>query len=158
MAAKVIARRSRLHGMGLFAACDLPAGERLIEYKGVRYPDGDMPDMGDDGVTKFLRLSDGTGIDGTGWAALANHGCDPNCELVEEEGSDPPRAWLYTLRAVRQGDELVWDYRLQISCPVEAYSDWACACGADDCRGTMADPEVLPPPAPARGSSKRRRG
>ena len=32
------------------------------------------------------------------------HGSDPNCELAEEEGSDPPRAYLYTLRAVKQNE------------------------------------------------------
>jgi SET domain-containing protein len=140
MAANVIAKRSKLHGRGLFAARDLEAGIRLIEYKGVRYPKDEMPDLGDDGVTRFLGLSDGTGIDGTGWAALANHSCDPNCELAEEEGSDPPRAYLHTLRAVKKGEELVWDYRLDVATRAEAHADWACACGAETCRGTMADP------------------
>lgn len=143
MALKVVAKKSGLHGRGLFAARDLKAGERLIEYKGRRYAKGRIPDMGDDGITKFLRLSDGTGIDGTGWAALANHGCDPNCELAEEEGTRPPRAYLYALRDVKKGEELVWDYRLDVRSRQEAYQDWACACGSDECRGTMADPETL---------------
>jgi hypothetical protein len=143
MAAKVVARKSGLHGMGLFAARDLAAEERLIEYKGRRYGKDELPDLDEDGITRFLRLSDGTGIDGTGWAALANHGCNPNCELVEEEGSDPPRAWLYTLRPVKKGEELVWDYRLDVRCRQEAFADWACACGAANCRGTMADPDAF---------------
>jgi SET domain-containing protein len=143
MAAKVVARKSGLHGMGLFAARDLAAEERLIEYKGIRYGKDEYPDMDGDGVTKFLGLSDGTGIDGKGWAALANHGCDPNCELVEEDGHDLPRAWLYTLREIKKGEELVWDYRLDITSHAEAFSDWACACGSPQCRGTMANPEQL---------------
>lgn len=141
MASKVVAKKSGLHGRGLFAARDLEAGERLIEYKGRRYAKGEIPDLGDDGITRFLRLSDGSGIDGTGWAALANHSCEPNCELVEEEGSDPPRAWLYALRPVKKGEELVWDYRLDVASRQEAFTDWACICGAKTCRGTMADPE-----------------
>ena len=143
MAAKVIAKKSRLHGRGLFAACDLEVGERLIEYTGVRYPAGKMPDLVDEGHTRFLRLSDGSGIDGTGWASLANHACDPNCEVAEEEGSDPPRAYLYALRQVKKGEELLWDYRLEVSSHAEAYSDWACACGTTACRGTMADPDLI---------------
>lgn len=55
-ALKVIARKSRLHGRGLFAARDLEAGERLIECKGIRYGKGEYPELGDDGVTKFLGL------------------------------------------------------------------------------------------------------
>jgi SET domain-containing protein len=143
MASKVVARKSGLHGMGLFAARDLEAGEKLIEYKGVRYGVGEHPDLIADGATKFLRFSDGTGIDGKGWAAFANHGCDPNCELAEEEGHDPPRAWLYALRDVKKGEELMWDYRLDVATHAEAFSDWACACGHEQCRGTMADPAQL---------------
>lgn len=127
--------------MGLFAARDLEADERLIEYRGKRYGEGELPEMVDDGVTKFLRLSDGSGIDGTGWAALANHGCDPNCELREDEGKGRPRAWLFALRKVMKGEELVWDYRLDVESREAAYADWGCACGAEACRGTMADPE-----------------
>jgi hypothetical protein len=141
MALKVVPRKSGLHGRGLFAARDLAAGERLIEYNGKRYTKGALPDQEVDGVTKFLGLSDGTGIDGTGWAALANHGCEPNCELREDEGRGRLRAWLYTLRDVRQGEELVWDYRLDVESRKEAYSDWACACGAEKCRRTMANPD-----------------
>ncbi len=141
MALKVVARKSGLHGRGLFAARDLVTGERLIEYHGKRYEKGALPDLEIDGVTKFLGLSDGTGIDGTGWAALANHGCEPNCELREHEGRGQLRAWLYTLRDIKQGEELVWDYRLDVRSRKQAYSSWACACGAENCRRTMADPD-----------------
>ena len=141
MPLKIVPRKSGLHGMGLFAAMDLAAGEKLIEYKGKRYAIGELPDMEVDGVTKYLSLSDGTGIDGTGWAALANHGCEPNCELREDEGRGRLRAWLYTLKDVMQGEELIWDYRLDVKSRKNAYSVWACACGADNCRGTMANPD-----------------
>lgn len=139
MALKVVAKKSGLHGMGLFAAKDLIAEERLIEYKGNRYGQGDHPDMAVGGMTKFLRLSDGTGIDGTGWAALANHGCDPNCELREDEVAGRLSAWLYALKDIKKGEELLWDYRLDVKSRKTAYSDWACACGAEQCRGTMAE-------------------
>lgn len=146
---KVIARKSGLHGRGLFAARDLVAGERLIEYKGIRYAKDQFPLMEADGVTKFLGLSDGTGIDGTGWAALANHGCDPNCELREEARGGRLHAWLFALRDVRKDEELVWDYRLDVRSAKAAYADWACACGAETCRGTMANPENIRHPSPA---------
>lgn len=151
MTRKVIARKSRLHGMGLFACRDLKTGERLIEYKGKRYGKGEYPEMGDDGITKFLGLSDGTGIDGTGWAALANHSCDPNCELQEErDARGKLHAWLFALRDIKAGEELLWDYRLDIRSRKVAYTDWACACGSDNCRGTMADPKRIRGAKPAK--------
>lgn len=143
MVLKVVPRRSGVHGLGLFAARDLVAGERLIEYKGIRFELGVLPDMKVDGVTKFLGLTDGTGIDGTGWAALANHGCEPNCELREEAGKRRLRAWLYALRDMKRGEELVWDYRLDVKSRKAAFSTWACRCGARTCRGTMVNPEKL---------------
>lgn len=141
MALKVVARKSGFHGMGLFAARDLAEGEKLIEYKGIRYGKGELPDMEVDGLTKFLGLSDGTGIDGTGWAALANHGCEPNCELRELEDGKRLTAWLYAIKDIAQDEELVWDYRLDVKSKKEAFSMWACACGANSCRGTMANPK-----------------
>jgi uncharacterized protein len=143
MPLKVVPRKSGLHGMGLFATRDLAAGERLIEYNGKRYEKGTLPVMEVEGITKFLGLSDGTGIDGSGWASLANHGCEPNCELREHEGKGKLRAWLYASSEVKQGEELVWDYRLIVKSRKEAYSVWACTCGADTCRGTMANPDLF---------------
>ena len=146
MALKVIRRKSGLHGLGLFAARDLTAGEKLIEYTGTRYEKETYPSMNIEGVTKFLGLSDGTGIDGTGWASLANHSCEPNCELREAVCRGRIRAWLYALRDIKHGEELVWDYRLAITSRKAAFSIWACACGAASCRGTMANPDMLRPP------------
>lgn len=140
---KVVPRKSRLHGMGLFAARDLAAGERLIEYKGERLANGPLPPMKVDGVTKLLGLSNGEHIDGSGWAALANHCCEPNCELREDQGRRKLTASLYALRTVKKGEELVWDYRLDVKSRKEAYSTWACACGSEHCRGTMANPEKI---------------
>ena len=36
MSRRIQQRRSRIHGNGVFAAADIPAGTRLIEYKGLR--------------------------------------------------------------------------------------------------------------------------
>ena len=40
--------------------------------------------------------------------AYLNHSCDPNCEVDEIKG----RVWLFALRNIAPGEELVWDYNL----------------------------------------------
>ena len=73
-------------------------------------------------------------IDGHGLGAYLNHSCDPNCEVDEIKG----RVWIYALRDIEAGEELVWDYNL--------YDDEApapCNCGSSKCRGTMYSREWM---------------
>ncbi len=143
MPARFRVRRSRVHGRGVFAVADLPAEEELIEYRGEviawetaheRYADSDA----EDGHTYFFDLGDGTVIDGgrRGNAArFINHGCDPNCEAVDDEG----RIFIRTVRPIGTGEELFIDYQLTIDEPLtaELRETYACRCGAASCRGTM---------------------
>ena len=80
-------------------------------------------------------LDDGkTVIDGHGLGAYLNHSCDPNCEVDEIKG----RVWLFAIRDIAAGEELVWDYNL--------YDDEEpapCSCGSPKCRGTMYSREWM---------------
>ncbi len=63
-----------------------------------------------------------------------NHSCEPNCEVDEIKG----RVWLFALRDIAPGEELVWDYNL--------YDDEdpaPCYCGSRKCRGTMYSREWM---------------
>jgi hypothetical protein len=127
----------------VFATTDLPAGETLIEYRGEiipwetaheRYAESDA----EDGHTYFFDRGDGTVIDGgrRGNASrFINHGCEPNCEAVDDEG----RIFIQTIRPIRAGEELFIDYQLSIDEPLTAQlrETYACQCGAASCRGTM---------------------
>jgi len=66
--------------------------------------------------------------------AYLNHSCDPNCEVDEIKG----RVWLFAIRNIAAGEELVWDYNL--------YDDddpAPCHCGSSKCRGTMYSREWM---------------
>jgi uncharacterized protein len=80
-------------------------------------------------------LEDGkTVIDGEGLGAYLNHSCDPNCEIDEVKN----RAWIFALRDIAAGEELLWDYNL--------YGDEEpapCYCGSPKCRGTMYSREWM---------------
>jgi SET domain-containing protein len=68
-----------------------------------------------------------------------NHSCDPNCETEEEDG----RIFVYALRAIRAGEELFYDYRIEPAArrSKKVEREFACCCAAASCRGTMLEPK-----------------
>src|SRR5690606_30194902 len=86
-----IVKQSTLHGNGVFAARDIPAGTQIIEYRGKRITPEEADEMHpvnpDDPFHTFLfSLSSGKIIDGGqrgNDARWINHACAPNCETQE---------------------------------------------------------------------------
>ena len=71
-----------------------------------------------------------------------NHSCDPNCFADERDG----RIFITALRNLAAGEELNYDYGLMLD---ERYTkklkaEYACWCGAAQCRGTMLAPKRGP--------------
>ena len=154
MSRRIVMRNSPIHGKGVFAAADLPAGETLIEYKGRRIShdraDRIYGDNGETGHTFLFTLNDDYVIDanvGGNTARWLNHGCEPNCQAVTEEyeGSDRrrDRVLIETIRPIREGEELVYDYGITLDEPhtPRLKKIWACRCGAKSCSGTMLRPK-----------------
>jgi SET domain-containing protein len=71
-------------------------------------------------------------------ARWINHSCEPNCEAIEENS----RIFIYALRDLRPGEELFYDYALEMDEPrtKELEKESECYCGSSTCRGTMLDP------------------
>ncbi len=155
MSRSILVRRSPIHGNGVFAATDLPAGKSLIEYRGklLRHAVADRRycDNVETGHTFLFVLNDTYVIDGTeggNSARWINHSCDPNCEpmLWESKDGNPARDRLFieTLRPVKVGEELTYDYGIVLEVrytPRLPKQLWACRCGAPDCSGTMLKPK-----------------
>jgi len=70
-------------------------------------------------------------------ARWINHSCDPNCEAIEEDD----RIFICAIRDIEAGEELFYDYALEIDEPIteESKKKYACRCGSSNCRGTMLD-------------------
>ena len=143
----IVVRRSTVHGNGVFAACNIPAGTRIIEYKGERIDSEEAnrrenAKPADSFHTFFFSLEDGRIIDGGKRGSDArwiNHACEPNCEAQEENG----RVFIYALRHIKRGEELNYDYGLileQRHTPAIKRA-YACLCGAPSCRRTMLAPK-----------------
>jgi len=137
-------RPSRTHGRGVFATRTIRKGERIIEYRGARLPrdvadERPSSDPADSYHTMLFELDDGTVIDASlrgNAARWINHGCNPNCEAMEDEDG---RVFIFAKRSIRAGEELRYDYCLGYEGRLTraAQRAFACHCGAPRCRGTM---------------------
>ncbi len=168
MPRKIAARKSQIHGNGVFALMPIARGERIIEYKGKRrtHADVDAGDSGDadSGHTFLFTLNDEYVIDANfsgNTARWINHSCRPNCEAVLEENEKDPKkskVFIEARRAIKAGDELTYDYGITLDEPHTARLKkiWACRCGAPNCTGTMLKPKVAAkkPAKPVSRSSK----
>ena len=144
---RIQVRKSGVHGKGVYALRPITRGETVIEYTGEmiswdealrRHPhDPDDPDH-----TFFFHIDERHVIDakvGGNAARWINHACEPNC-VADDDGQ---RVFIKALRRIRPGEELFYDYGLVID---ERYTpklkkQFACRCGAPQCRGTMLAPK-----------------
>jgi len=65
---------------------------------------------------------------------FVNHSCKPNCEIDEVKG----RIFVKTLRNLKAGEELTYDYWLY-----DGDDEAPCFCGARNCRGSMYSPSEI---------------
>ena len=140
---RIQVRRSGVHGKGVFALVDLPKGVAVIEYVGEviswtealrRHPH----DPSDPNHTFYFHIDETRVIDaahGGNSARWINHSCDPNCEANEIDG----RVYIKTLRAIKAGQELSYDYGLIIDGRLtpKLKAEYPCWCGTRKCRGTL---------------------
>jgi SET domain-containing protein len=144
---RIQVRRSGVHGKGVFALAPIPKGEVIIEYKGevISWPEAlrrHPHDPKDPNHTFYFHIDDKNVIDakhGGNAARWINHACEPNCEADEIDG----RIFIKSLRALKPGEELFYDYGLIID---ERYTpklkkQYECRCGSKKCRGTMLAPK-----------------
>jgi hypothetical protein len=144
---RIQVRRSAVHGKGVYAVQDIPAGDTLIEYVGeiisweeaqARHPH----DPANPNHTFYFHIDESRVIDalhGGNSSRWINHACDPNCEADEQSG----RIFIKALRDIVCGEELNYDYGLIIE---ERYTkklkqEYPCWCGSAKCRGTLLAPK-----------------
>lgn len=153
MGPRFVTRRSTIHGKGVFARVDLAAGELLMEYRGRRITREQATALDAaltrSGHTFLFTVNDNTLIDGSvggNSARWMNHACEPNClaqihvNIDGDEARD--RVLIETLRPVRAGEELTFDYGIVLAVPHFARLKriWACRCGSPRCTGTLLKP------------------
>lgn len=151
---RIVARRSPIHGNGVFAVSAIPKGDEIIEYKGALMTHAEADEMygdgGETGHTFLFTLNDDYIIDASrkgNAARWINHSCRPNCRALVEEStrgdSRKDKVVIETLRAIKPGEELTFDYGIVLDVPHTARMKklWACRCGSPKCTGTLLKPK-----------------
>ena len=144
-----VVRTSKIHGRGVFAARPIRKDIRVLEYTGPIISEKEADEVGistdKDGHshTMLFQVSKKRVINGNegGDARYVNHGCDPNCE-TEQDGD---QIFIKSLRAIKKGEELVYDYHLQVPGKItdKVRKEYACFCGSPDRRGTQIAASIL---------------
>ena len=125
-------RRSRIHGRGCFARRRIEKNEPLILYTG-EHINGDEAGNRDRSdhphySEYIMEVHDDLYVDGQRGGNIAkyiNHSCTPNARIQMLAS----RPFLVADRAIRQGEEIVFDYE---------YNDpdrYPCYCRTSRCRG-----------------------
>jgi SET domain-containing protein len=134
----VLYRNSGIHGFGGFALSDMPAGTRVAEYLGEKINKEESLRRCEADNAYIFHFDDEYDLDGNvGWnpARFLNHSCAPNCEAEWDED----RIWIVTLRDIRVGEELTFNYGYDL----EDYREHLCHCGAGNCVGYIVAEEFF---------------
>lgn len=142
-------RESSIHNRGVFAATNIAAGTRIMEYVGERITKKESErraielierakHTGEAAVYIFTLNSryDLDGAKGDNPARYINHSCDPNCEAFIERG----RIFIYSKKDIEQGAELTYNYGFDL----DTWEDHPCRCGEERCVGYIVDEQHWP--------------
>lgn len=127
----LVVKKSRLHGRGVFAAEEIPAKRKVIEYTGEVISASEANDRDTSVVTYLFTLSRRRVVDGSvggSGAEYVNHSCEPNLFVRIIKG----HILYMSRRRIPIGEELTVDYRFSANVAVVP-----CNCGSPVCRGTI---------------------
>ncbi len=128
---KAEARKSPIHGTGVFAKEKIKKGEVVAVLGGVIVPKWEIEEywkkMGHVGIQInddfYIVPTTREELDQVG---VFNHSCDPNIGFRDS-------LTLVAIRDIEPGEELVFDYAFSESNP--RYPPFKCNCGSPNCRG-----------------------
>jgi uncharacterized protein len=128
--------QSKVHGFGVFASCDLPAGKAIVQLRGtVASGSNALSDPDYIGIGPDIWIDPDHPLD------YINHSCEPNCAFGVKRV-------LVTTSSILRDEELLIDYSA-----TELDESWTleCGCGTPSCRGTLRAmqltfPDLTKPP------------
>lgn len=130
---KLEIKPSKIHRWGVYAAEDIPARRKVMEYTGERISRKETKRRSDEQsrLIYLFTLDNYWTVDGSvggSGAEYINHCCDPNIGAVIRQG----HILYVSKRAIRKGEELTLDYHF-----AKDVDKVPCRCKAAICRGTI---------------------
>ena len=130
---KAQARPAGEKGWGSYVVEPIQAGETVAAFGGSVVPMSVLQTFSDDRQSRSIQVdTDLYLVSGETPDAgdMLNHSCEPNCGLLGQ-------MLVVAMRDIEPGEELSFDYKLDVNASTEAKKRYACRCGAPNCRGTM---------------------
>lgn len=115
-----------LTGLGLFATRPIKKRVRIAEYKGPRLNVKDALKAEASGNRYLFEVNSRWTIDGKARSNIAryfNHSCNPNTDSTIRNG----RVFIFTLRSIKPGDELTYNYGIDYLKNVIGKSNCLCS-------------------------------
>ncbi len=136
-------KKSKIHGGGVFAQCEIQKNTKIIEYIGEKITKREGDIRSEKRIEKYLNskktgsvyifeLNKKYDIDGSfsyNKARYINHSCNPNCEVEIIKG----HIWIVSIKNIKKGDELTYDYGYEFD--KNDYMSHICICGSKNCIG-----------------------
>ena len=128
------------YGQGLRTTSPISKGTFLCEYVGEIITDEKFLDRMSNVYSKdehhyTMKFSQNLVIDAYRMgnvARFANHSCSPNCEFQKWTVDGLPRMCMFSLRTIKPGEELTYDYNFQC---FNLQAQQPCYCESSKCRG-----------------------
>lgn len=142
---RLAAKRSHIHGWGLFTKQDIAKDSMIVEYMGEVIRQGvadrreNQYEISGEGSCYMFRLDMERIVDATKIGCMArfmNHSCSANAYAkvitVDTDLGADKKIMVFALQDIKAGEEITYDYKF----PVEDGS-LKCSCGAPNCIGRL---------------------
>ncbi len=130
---KVVVRKTKKFGRGVFAIKRIRKGEKIASFDGPIYDD-DYEPWTEDMYNHAIQFGKAIWRDSKGIARLINHSCEPNCGIKKLFD-------MVAMRTIEPGEQITWDYEMTEK---NKYWKMKCKCGSPICRKVIGNYVNMP--------------
>lgn len=130
---KVIVKKTKEYGLGVFAVKAINKNEVIASFDGPVYDD-DFEPWTEDMYNHAIQFGRAVWRDSNGIARLINHSCEPNSGIKNLFN-------IVAMRRIAAGEQITWDYEM-----TEKNTSWQmrCRCQSSSCRGVIGNFKNMP--------------